>query len=172
MQLAISVLVQTFIYFPQAHFLVGLGGVTPLPPHLQGSMIDFGSAPNDPLFIIHHTMMDCILEEWTKRHPSSHFPDGPLVRDGHKKSDYLRTFFPPITNGEVFTDPKEFGYYCQLPNLDINTPVGKYAKCTALPTLVTACVLSLQLHLLLRLRSQSSSMEAVWMFVWNPRQPH
>ena len=126
-QLVISVLVQTFIYLPQAHFLVGLGGVTPLPPHLQGSMIDFGSAPNDPLFIIHHTMMDCILEEWTKRHPSSSFPDGPLVRDGHKKSDYLRTFFPPITHGEVFTDPKEFGYYCQLPNLDINTPVGKYA---------------------------------------------
>ncbi|CAI8026263.1 Rho GTPase-activating protein 100F [Geodia barretti] len=87
-------------------------------------MIDFGSAPNDPLFIIHHTMMDCILEEWTKRHPSSSFPDGPLVRDGHKKSDYLRTFFPPITHGEVFTDPKEFGYYCQLPNLDINTPVA------------------------------------------------
>ena len=103
---------------------MGFGGAAPLPPHLQGSMIDFGSAPNDPLFILHHTMVDCVLEEWSRRHPTSGYPASSLVRDGHKKDDYIRTVFPPTTNGEVFTDPREFGYYCQLANLDSNTPVG------------------------------------------------
>ena len=85
---------------------MGFGGAAPLPPELQGSMIDFGSAPNDPLFILHHTMVDCILEEWVKRHPNSGYPSSSEVREGHKKDDYLRTYFPLITNGEVFTDPK------------------------------------------------------------------
>ena len=80
-------------------------------------MYDVASSPNDPIFILHHLMVDCILVEWVKSHPDAEYPDSDLVRDGHKKDDYIRSFFPLVTNGEAFYDTKEFGYYCDLPNL-------------------------------------------------------
>ena len=107
----------------QVHFL-GIGLGEPIPPKLQGAMNDFGGSPNDPLFILHHLMLDCLLQEWAKLHPNSGYPVHPEVRDGHRKDDYLRAFFPLITNGEVFANPEEFGYYCQLPNLGLTEPKG------------------------------------------------
>ena len=59
------------------------------------------------------------------RNPRSGYPASNEVRDGHKKDDYLRTFFPLVTNGDAFVDPREnFGYYCKLSNLDSNEAVG------------------------------------------------
>ena len=107
------------------HYLPGIGfGEPRIPAELQGAMFDFGGSPNDPLFILHHLMLDCLLQEWAKLHPNSGYPVHPEVRDGHRKDDYLRTFFPLITNGEVFANPEEFGYYCQLPNLGLTEPIG------------------------------------------------
>ena len=104
---------------------MGLGGAQIIPLELQGSMFDVASSPNDPLFLLHHLMMDCLLQEWVKRHPStSYYPVHPLIRDGHRKYDYIRAFSPLITNGEAFRDPEEFGYYCQLPNIGSAVPQG------------------------------------------------
>ena len=61
-----------------------------------------------------------------ERHPSSGYPVHPDIRDGHRKDDYIRTYFPLITNGEVFESTQEFGYYCQLPDLDTTEPTRKY----------------------------------------------
>ena len=69
-------------------------------------------------------MMDCILVEWLKRHPSTDYPVHPDIRDGHRKDDYIRSYFPLITNGEVFPDTQEFGYYCNLPNIGSMEPIG------------------------------------------------
>ena len=87
-------------------------------------MYDVASSPNDPTFILHHLMVDCILVEWLKRHPNGEYPVDDLVRDGHRKDDYIRTFFPLITNGEAFYDTTQFGYYCELPNLGSTKAVG------------------------------------------------
>ena len=111
--------------YSQVHYLPGIGfGEPRIPAELQGAMFDFGGSPNDPLFILHHLMLDCLLQEWSKLHPNSGYPVHPEVRDGHRKDDYLRTFFPLITNEEVFANPEEFGYYCQLPNLGLTEPNG------------------------------------------------
>lgn len=87
-------------------------------------MYDVASSPNDPMFIPHHLMIDCILVEWAKLHPDEQYPDSPLVRDGHRKNDYIRSFFPLVTNGEAFSDTQNFGYYCDLPNLGSTEAVG------------------------------------------------
>ena len=34
------------------------------------------ASPNDPAFIIHHTMVDCIFNEWLKCHPDVTFTFG------------------------------------------------------------------------------------------------
>ena len=92
---------------------------------MRGALFDFGGSPNDPLFILLHLMIDCILQEWSKLHPDSGYPVHPLlVRDGHRKDDYMRTFFPLVTNGQAFAPAEEFGYYCELPNIGLTEPTG------------------------------------------------
>jgi hypothetical protein len=106
-----------------AHFLLGPGSTDfSVPPEKIGSFGDIAASPNDPVFVLHHLMLDCILEEWMERHPGSGYPVHPDIRDGHRKDDYIRTYFPLITNGEVFESTQEFGYYCQLPDLDTTEP--------------------------------------------------
>jgi hypothetical protein len=108
----------------KVHYLPGLGGAEVIPPEFQGAFYDVAASPNDPLFILHHLMMDCILQEWLKRHPGSDYPVHPDIREGHRKDDYISTYFPLITNGEVFPDAQEFGYYCTLPNIGLTEPVA------------------------------------------------
>lgn len=137
---------------------MGLGGTEILPPEEQGLMYDFGSSPNDPLFILHHLMVDCILGEWKRRHPDTPYPTSPSIRDGHRKDDYLRTLLPLVTNNEAFADPENFGYYCPLSNLDSNSAVGMYVGVERI--LLSSCVYSaIQLHHLVLLNYHFSSLE-------------
>ena len=113
------------------HALVGLGNadfITGVPPPLRGAMFDVAGSPNDPIFILHHLMLDCILQEWSKRHPTSGYPVHSMIQDGHRQDDYLRTFFPLIKNGELFASTEQFGYYCKLPNLGLTEPKGNYER--------------------------------------------
>ena len=112
-----------FSWLLQVHYLPGDGGAT-FNPEFQGALNDVAASPNDPLFILHHMMMDCILVEWLKRHPSTKYPVHPDIRDGHRKDDYIRSYFPLITNGEAFPDTQDFGYYCKLPNIGSIEPIG------------------------------------------------
>ena len=51
--------------------------------------------------------------------PSS-YPVHLLIRDRHRKRDFVLTYSPLVTNDEVlFTDPTDFGYYCELLNLGL-----------------------------------------------------
>ena len=54
-------------------------------------MYDIASSPNDPVFI-HHLMLDCILLEWAKRHPDTEYPIHSLIRDRHRKRDFVRNY--------------------------------------------------------------------------------
>ena len=54
------------IYTMQLHFIAGTGDFkisSYIDPSLQGSILDVASSPNDPLFILHHTAVDCVFEE-------------------------------------------------------------------------------------------------------------
>ena len=47
------------------------------------------ATPNDPLFIIHQ-MINCIFDEWLKRHPDEEYPNVPLTPStrGHQLYSY------------------------------------------------------------------------------------
>ena len=89
---------------------------------MAGQMSDPVASPNDPAFIVHHTMVDCIFDEWLKNHNGEEYPN---VRDnfstgGHQANGYMIPFFPLITNGDMFEQAHTFGYYCDLPHITIN----------------------------------------------------
>ena len=51
--------------YTQVHIIVGIGDfMSDLVKNESGVMADVAASPNDPIFINHHTMIDCILEEW------------------------------------------------------------------------------------------------------------
>ncbi len=114
---------------------------------MKGTVEDVAASPNDPLFIVHHAMVDCIFIEWLKRHNDAKYPTDPIVRDGHRRDDYVRGFFPLFTNGELFTSAEEFGYSCSLSNLTESTtgqPTTNAAKQDLViwPLMVLASVLT------------------------------
>ena len=113
------------IIIMQAHIIPGTGDVTTnLTDNMKGTIEDVAASPNDPLFIVHHTMIDCILDEWLKRYPDATYPTSPLVRDGHRPGDYVRSFFPLYTNIELFKRTEEFGYSCSISNITVSSSLA------------------------------------------------
>ena len=83
-------------------------------------MDDVVSSPNDPLFMPHHVMVDCMFDEWLERHPDAEYPnDIPMTvsTTGHQPDDFMVPFFPLSTNTDMFTRSRNFGYYCDLPKI-------------------------------------------------------
>ena len=90
-------------------------------------MDDVVSSPNDPLFMPHHVMVDCMFDEWLERHPDAKYPnDIPVTVPtiGHQPDDFMVPFFPLSTNIDMFTRSRNFGYFCDLPN--IRLPIHKH----------------------------------------------
>ncbi|XP_065896090.1 tyrosinase-like [Dysidea avara] len=78
------------------------------------------SSPNDPLFILHHAMVDCMFDKWLELHPDAEYPnDIPMTvtTTGHQPDDFMVPFFPLSTNADMFTRSSNFGYSCDLPNI-------------------------------------------------------
>ena len=91
-----------------------------------GQIFDRGGSPNDPVFITHHTMIDCMFDEWLRRYPDQEYPDVPLTisTQGHQALSHMVPFFPIYTNAEMFRlAANNFGYYCNLTNLTTGTNV-------------------------------------------------
>lgn len=109
---------------------------------MKGTIEDVAASPNDPLFIVHHTMIDCVLEEWLKLHVDAEYPTSPMVRDGHRRDDYIRGFFPLYTNVELFERTEEFGYSCNLASLT-QPSVSSPTTTTATMAMTTAAALTL-----------------------------
>ena len=82
-------------------------------------------------------MVDCILEEWLADHPNTPYPVAPQVRDGHRRDDFSRAFFPLYTNGELFVPARAFGYTCELADI----PDGA-TRSMASPLLLLATILA------------------------------
>lgn len=64
-----------------------------LPARMKGQIEDVAASPNDPLFIFHHAMMDCIFDEWLRCHSDAEYPVDPLVTQGHRQDDFVGAFF-------------------------------------------------------------------------------
>ena len=93
-------------------------------------MSDPVSSPNDPVFIVHHTMTDCMFEEWLRRHPDEQFPDVPLTVStrGHQAHSFMIPFLPLYTNNDMFKLAENFGYSCNLPNVTAVVDSGASMK--------------------------------------------
>lgn len=99
----------------QVHIIVGIGDFsTNLPGNMKGVMADTAASPNDPIFINHHGMVDCILEEWLKRNPDAVYPDVPSNLKGHQKNGTIVPFFPVFKHNDHFQTADNFGYSCEL----------------------------------------------------------
>ena len=95
-------------------------------PAQKGVMADVAAASSDPIFIYHHAMIDCILEEWLQRNTNAQYPVNNQIRQGHKADDYMVPFFPLVRHSEMFMTADNFGYMCTLepnrPNPPNNRP--------------------------------------------------
>jgi hypothetical protein len=87
-------------------------------PEQKGVMADVAAASSDPIFINHHAMIDCILEEWLQRNTNAQYPGDGQIRQGHKADDYMVPFFPLVKHSEMFMTADNFGYNCTLPRVD------------------------------------------------------
>ena len=83
-------------------------------------MSDVAASPNDPAFIVHHTMVDCVFDEWLKNHPNAEYSDVPWTKRGHQAHSYMIPFFPLYTNADMFKQAYNFGYFCNLPHINPN----------------------------------------------------
>ena len=128
----------------QIHWIPGIGDAASnlaLPARMRGQIEDVAASPNDPLFIFHHAMIDCLLDEWLRRHSDAEYPVDPLVTQGHRRDDFVGAFFPLYTNGDMFKRTEEFGYFCRIAQtIDCPNPVEcpvnpcQDAQCPQFPT--------------------------------------
>ena len=94
---------------------------------MKGVMEDVAASPNDPIFINHHAMIDCIFEEWLKINSQSAdpqtYPSNSEIRSGHKAEDYIVPIIPLYKHEQMFKTADNFGYSCNLSMINVtNTP--------------------------------------------------
>ncbi|CAI8048175.1 Tyrosinase [Geodia barretti] len=83
-----------------------------------GQMDDVPAAVNDPVFNLHHSNVDRILESWMQRFANGKNSSNLLPayvpicggHPGHNRGDYIVPFFPLITAGEQYRVAEEWGY--------------------------------------------------------------
>ena len=103
----------------QIHIILGIAHFRyNLQPNQTGVMGEVTAASSDPIFINHHAMVDCILEEWLQRNPNTPYPQNNWIHQGHKETDYTVPFFPLVKHSEMFTTADNFGYMCHLPQVN------------------------------------------------------
>ncbi|XP_051962665.1 tyrosinase-like [Xyrauchen texanus] len=78
---------------------------------MNGSMSSVQGSANDPIFLLHHTFIDSIFEQWLRRHqpPRTHYPtaNAPI---GHNDGYFMVPFLPLYRNGDYFLSSKALGY--------------------------------------------------------------
>ena len=78
---------------------------------IGGAMTSSLSVPNDPIFFLHHSSVNQILEKWLRKFNknasvlSSY--DAPI---GHNRDDVIMPLFPVYTHRNIFKKSLEFGY--------------------------------------------------------------
>ena len=99
----------------QVHIILGLGyfGSEAFNnPLISGVMADVAASANDPIFLNHHAMVDCIFETWLQRNPNAQYPTDNKIECGHKYDNYIVPFFPLYKHSDMFATANNFGYQC------------------------------------------------------------
>ena len=104
-------------------------------------MADVAASPNDPIFINHHTMIDCILEEWLQGHPDADYPS--VTLSGHQKDGYIVPFYPLFKHKDMFKTAHNFGYFCNLPNIAVSATASTGPGWPVIPVVSGGLVLFL-----------------------------
>ncbi|XP_071990190.1 tyrosinase [Engystomops pustulosus] len=79
--------------------------------YLNGSMSSVQGSANDPIFLLHHAFVDSLYEQWLRRHqPTLDVYPEANAPVGHNRGYYMVPFIPLFTNGEFFTQARNFGY--------------------------------------------------------------
>ncbi|XP_077448792.1 tyrosinase-like [Stigmatopora argus] len=95
----------------------GVGGSTRMGMHaalhifMNGSMSSVQGSANDPIFLLHHSFVDSLYEEWLRRHrpePSKYPTSNAPI--GHNGEYHMVPFLPLHTNREYFRTSKDLGY--------------------------------------------------------------
>ena len=82
----------------------------------RGVMAHVAASPNDPIFINHHAMIDCIFEQWLKNNRQATYPKD-VGKDGHRRDDYIVPFIPAFSHKDMFKTADNFGYSCDLSDI-------------------------------------------------------
>lgn len=85
-------------------------------------MGDVAASANDPIFLNHHAMVDCIFETWLRMNPNSQYPVHDEIPRGHRQEDYIVPFFPLYKHGDMFSTADKFGYNCTIKSEQSNKP--------------------------------------------------
>ena len=86
-------------------------------------MADVAASANDPIFLNHHAMVDCIFETWLQKYPNARYPmDDDKIPSGHKYHDYIVPFFPLYKHSDMFTTADNFGYQCIIKSSNDDEP--------------------------------------------------
>ena len=97
---------KTALFSPRAHTLHNQ-----LHKHVGGTMIDVPAAPNDPIFWLHHSFVDRILEQWLRKYKANATVLSKMGAPiGHNRRDPIVPLFPIRTHEQMFKKSWEFGY--------------------------------------------------------------
>ncbi len=110
----------------QGHIIIGQGDFNFLLNNDNstiGTIEDVAASPNDPMFILHHNMIDCIFIEWMRRFPNAEYPRN-VTTAGHARDGFIIPFFPLYTNNDLFVSAEELGYSCNLFGGAVNTSMS------------------------------------------------
>ena len=77
-------------------------------------MANVAASANDPIFLNHHAMVDCIFETWLKKNPNISYPINDAIPRGHRKQDYIVPFFPLYKHEDMLFTADHFGYSCEI----------------------------------------------------------
>lgn len=77
-------------------------------------MANVAASANDPIFLNHHAMVDCIFETWLKKNPNISYPTNDAIPQGHRAQDYIVPFFPLYKHQDMLFTADNFGYDCEI----------------------------------------------------------
>ena len=101
-------------------------------------MGDVAASANDPIFINHHTMIDCILEIWLQRNIRNvDYPKAQTIGMGHRQNDYIVPFIPLYTHEMMYNLADEFGYMCDADSAKTTTALVLYVLLLAVISTIT-----------------------------------
>ncbi|KAG7222356.1 hypothetical protein INR49_016311, partial [Caranx melampygus] len=79
--------------------------------YMNGTMSLVPTAANDPIFMLHHSFIDKLLEKWLQDHSEATYPDSDLVPPAQRAQAYMAPFFPLRTNSYYWgRDTSSLGY--------------------------------------------------------------